>query len=84
MNKITVTIEFSPEELQAVFFDHLPGVEIVDADQMQKIMLSKKFVRALAHDVKEAYSQTWRETPEWEVLEQLGLTVALEDTTQYS
>ena len=83
MNKITVTIEFSEKELQAVF-ENLPGVEIVDARKMQKIMQSKKFARALAHDVKEAYIQTWREKPEWEVLEELGLTVAMEDTTQYS
>ena len=83
MNKITVTIEFSEKELQAVF-ENLPGVEIVDAHKMQKIMQSKKFARALAYDVKEAYIQTWREKPEWEVLEQLGLTVAMEDTTQYS
>ena len=83
MNKIIVTIEFSEKELQAVF-ENLPGVEIVDACKMQKIMQTKKFARALAHDVKEAYIQTWREKPEWEVLEQLGLTVAMEDTTQYS
>jgi len=82
MNKITVTIEFSEKELQAVF-ENLPGVEIVDACKMQKIMQSKKFARALAYDVKEAYIQTWRESS-WEVLEQLGLTVAMEDTTQYS
>ena len=82
MNKITVTIKFSEKELQAVF-ENLPGVEIVDACKMQKIMQSKKFARALAHDVKEAYIQTWRESA-WEVLEQLGLTVAMEDTTQYS
>jgi hypothetical protein len=39
MNKITVTIEFSglEKELQAVF-ENLPGVEIVDACKMQKIM----------------------------------------------
>ena len=83
MNKIIVTIEFSEKELQAVF-ENLQGVEIVDACKMQKIMQSMKFSRALAHDVKEAYIQTWREKPEWEVLEQLGLTVAMEDTTQYS
>ena len=82
MNKITVTIEFSEKELQAVF-ENLPDVEIVDARKMQKIMQTKKFARALAHDVKEAYIQTWRESS-WEVLEQLGLTVAMEDTTQYS
>ena len=82
MNKITVTIEFSEKELQAVF-ENLPDVEIVDARKMQKIMQTKKFARALARDVKEAYIQTWRESS-WEVLEQLGLTVAMEDTTQYS
>jgi DNA-binding transcriptional regulator YiaG len=83
MNKITMTIEFSEKELQAVF-ENLQGVEIVDVRKMQKIMQSKKFAQALAHDVKEAYIQIWREKPEWEVLEQLGLTVAMQDTTQYS
>ena len=84
MTKITETIEFTEKELHSLFVAGLPGVEIADADQFTRIMRSKKFAQNLAYDVKESYKQIWHDSPEWEVLENLGLTVALEDTTQYS